>query len=83
MVQRSIDAACRGCGLPRPLRGLAMTGVHGFPAFCVIAEKQQKPVGRDDPARRLAGGKGMQLPANGTPSGRALQKHVSFTVVHS
>ena len=40
-------------------------------------------VGRDDPARRLAVGKGMQLPANGTPSGRALQKHVSFTVVHS
>ena len=42
----------------------------------VIAEKQQKTVGRDDPARRLAVGKGMQLPANGTPSGRALQKHV-------
>ena len=48
-----------------------------------MALKQQKPVGRDDPARRLAVGKGKQLPASGTPSGRALQKYVSFTVIMS
>ena len=38
-------------------------------------------VGRDDPARRLAVGKRTQLPAGGTPGGRALQEYVSFTVV--
>ena len=31
-------------------------------------------VGRDNPARRLAVIERMQLPASGTPSGRALQK---------
>ena len=52
--------------------------------FRVIAVKQQKPVGRDDPGAPFgAVGEGMQLPANGTPSGRALQKYVSFTVMHS
>ena len=35
------------------------------------------------PARRLAVGKGKPLPADGAPSGRALQTHVSFTVMHS
>ena len=56
-------------------------GLRALFSSSVIAEKQQKTVGRDDPARRLAVMERMQLPASGTPSGRALQKHVSFTVV--
>ena len=67
--------------MPQPLRGLAMTGVRtASPLSVSIAEKQQKTVGRDDPARRLAVIERMQLPASGTTTGRALQKHVSFTV---
>ena len=45
----------------------------------VIAVKQQKNAGRDDPARRLAVGKGMQLPASGTPSGRAQRVEKVFS----
>ena len=45
-----------------------MTGPFPHGPCCETAHT----VGRDDPARRLAVGKEMQLPASGTPSGRAL-----------